>query len=350
MFRPAERGEVGVREDVESLDYDIDSSSIFEQDLQHQSAQFRRCQNAQRWAVCAAIGCTTGFVAFLIDVFTAQILQKKYAIAAAAMQYIPVGNDSGPFFAVMAAYVALSILCVAVAAVLVVFVEPVAGGSGIPEVKTYLQGVKVPRLLRTTTLLCKAVGVVFSVSSGLVVGKEGPMIHAGSIVAAGLSQGSSKSCGWRTTCLRRFRNDHDKRDFVSAGAAAGVAAAFGAPIGGVLFAMEEAASFWSQQLTWRTFFCALCSTFTLNLLLSCDPRFQPDKRLSAPFGQLSHPGLITFGKFPQPDPYSLPEMPVFLLIGVAGGLMGALFNRLNVRLTMWRSKHMVTQSTWPTSK
>ena len=349
MFRPAER-EGGVREDVESLDYDIDSSSIFEQDLQQQSAQYRRCQNAQRWVVCGAIGATTGFVAFLIDVFTAQILQGKYALAAAAMQYIPKRGDEGPFFAVMAAYVALSMLCVAVAAVLVVFVEPIAGGSGIPEVKTYLQGVKVPRLLRTTTLLCKAVGVVFSVSSGLVVGKEGPMIHAGSIVAAGLSQGSSKSCGWRTACLRRFRNDHDKRDFVSAGAAAGVAAAFGAPIGGVLFAMEEAASFWSQQLTWRTFFCALCSTFTLNLLLSCDPRFQPDKRLIAPLGVLSHPGLITFGKFgDQKDPYSLREMPVFLLIGVAGGLMGALFNRSNVRLTLWRAKHMVTESPWPAS-
>eukprot|EP00964_Phaeocystis_antarctica_P062224 scaffold37267_cov66-Phaeocystis_antarctica.AAC.6 len=243
----------------------------------------------------------------------------------------------------MAAYVALSVTFVAIAAALVVFIEPVAGGSGIPEVKTYLQGVKVPRLLRTTTLLCKTVGVLFSVGGGLVVGKEGPMIHAGAIVAAGLSQGSSKTCGWRTMWLRRFRNDHDKRDFVSAGAAAGVAAAFGAPIGGVLFAMEEAASFWSQQLTWRTFFCALCSTFTLNLLLSCDPRFQPDRKLSAPFGQLSHPGLITFGNFPQDDPYSLPELPVFLLIGVAGGLMGALFNRLNVRLTLWRSKHMASR-------
>ena len=332
-----------MREDIESLDYDIDSSSIFEQDLQQQSAQYRRCQNGQRWLVCAAIGCTTGAVAFLIDVITAQILQKKYAIAAAAMQYIPMSNDAGPFFAVMAAYVALSVTFVAIAAALVVFIEPVAGGSGIPEVKTYLQGVKVPRLLRTTTLLCKTVGVLFSVGGGLVVGKEGPMIHAGAIVAAGLSQGSSKTCGWRTMWLRRFRNDHDKRDFVSAGAAAGVAAAFGAPIGGVLFAMEEAASFWSQQLTWRTFFCALCSTFTLNLLLSCDPRFQPDRKLSAPFGQLSHPGLITFGNFPQDDPYSLPELPVFLLIGVAGGLMGALFNRLNVRLTLWRSKHMASR-------
>ncbi len=68
-----------------------------------------------------------------------------------------------------------------------------SGGSGIPQVKCYLNGVKVPRVVRIKTLVCKAVGVTLSVLGGLAVGKEGPMIHSGAVIAAGISQGKATS-------------------------------------------------------------------------------------------------------------------------------------------------------------
>ena len=241
-----------------------------------------------RWLTCMVIGCVTGVVAFLIDVFGAKLFSSKVVVAVAGGNYYGNAvnqsrNQTGvlpppepavlPTLAgALGVFAAVSMLYVGVAAVCTIYIEPISGGSGIPDVKTYLQGVKVPRLLRFSTLVCKSVGVMFSVAAGLMVGKEGPMIHCGAVIAAGVSQGSSKSCGLRTMWLKRFRNDHDKRDFVSAGAAAGVAAAFGAPIGGCLFAIEEAALYWSQNLTWRTFFCAMCSTLTLNVLLSAVAR------------------------------------------------------------------------------
>ena len=81
----------------------------------------------------------------------------------------------------------------------------------------------------------------------------------------------------------RFRNDKDKRDFVSGGAAAGVAAAFGSPVGGILFSLEEASSFWSIDLTWRAFLCSMLGTFFLNVWKLAEN------------SQGSFQGLISFG-------------------------------------------------------
>ena len=60
--------------------------------------------------------------------------------------------------------------------------------------KCFLNGLHIPRLVRFKTLVCKVVGLIFSVSSGLPIGKEGPMVHAGAIIAAGVSQVRSFIC------------------------------------------------------------------------------------------------------------------------------------------------------------
>ena len=77
---------------------------------------------------------------------------------------------------------AISVGYSALASFPVAFIEPAAGGSGIPEIKTILNGVALGRVLRLKTLACKVFSVVFSVSSGLPVGKEGPMVHSGASI------------------------------------------------------------------------------------------------------------------------------------------------------------------------
>lgn len=81
-------------------------------------------------------------------------------------------------------------------------------------------------------------------AGGLIVGKEGPLVHVGSCIASILGQGGSERYGLTCRWLRYLKNDRDRRDLVTCGAAAGVAAAFRAPVGGVLFALEEVTSWY----------------------------------------------------------------------------------------------------------
>ena len=105
-----------------------------------------------------------------------------------------------------------------------VFLEPLAAGSGIPEIKCFLNGLNIPRIVRVKSLIAKVIGIIFSCSAGLPLGKEGPMVHAGAVIAAGVSQGKANCWGLNTAFskFQDFRNDREKRDFVACGAAAGI--------------------------------------------------------------------------------------------------------------------------------
>lgn len=71
--------------------------------------------------------------------------------------------------------------------------QPLAAGSGIPELKTYLNGVHIRGLLQVRTFITKIVGVMFSISAGLIAGKEGPFVHGGGIVGGGLGGMGSRT-------------------------------------------------------------------------------------------------------------------------------------------------------------
>lgn len=61
-------------------------------------------------------------------------------------------------------------------------------------------------------------------------------------------------------------NDAKRREIMSASCAAGVSVAFGAPIGGVLFSLEEVSYYFPPKTMWRAFFCALVAATTVKLI------------------------------------------------------------------------------------
>eukprot|EP00731_Ephydatia_muelleri_P014734 Em0008g454a len=137
-----------------------------------------------RWVVVGMIGFLTGLVAFLLDFGMSALLRSKFSVFNQVLEsYLPQGTLIYPFLVLLA----FNILFTLVSAIVTV-IEPMSGGSGVPEIKCYLNGVKIPRVARVGTLFSKAIGVLFSVSAGFFVGQEGPMVYIGSVIGAGLPQ------------------------------------------------------------------------------------------------------------------------------------------------------------------
>ena len=232
----------------------------------------------------------------------------------------------------------ISVAFACAAACVVVFIQPAAASSGIPEVIAYLNGTHQRKIFNIHTLVAKFVSCVLAVGSGLPVGPEGPMIHMGAIIGRSVSQMQSATLGCALPLFSHFRNNKDARDCLTAGAAAGAASAFGAPVGGLLFALEEVASTWSQTLTWQIFFCAMSAATTTIVLSSAFGGFQYSGRL----GQLQAGGPRASIEFYIDDPIDLNVLLFVpsMLIGCTCGLLGALFTFLNLKVTRFRRRHI----------
>lgn len=148
---------------------------------------------------------------------------------------------------------------VAMSTLAVLFVKifaPYACGSGIPEIKCILSGFVIRGYLGKWTFIIKSVGLILSSASGLSLGKEGPMVHLACCIGNIFSYLFPKY----------GLNEAKKREILSASAAAGVSVAFGAPIGGVLFSLEEASYYFPLKTMWRSFFCALVAGIILRFV------------------------------------------------------------------------------------
>jgi chloride channel 3/4/5 len=292
----------------------------------YQQLLIQAWDGAQAWIVLLLVGFLTGAIAAVVGIgtdwftdlrfgmcrgrgfwITRNICCKDMSKSEACLNWVPWSDlwqhedliDRA--WTGYIAYVAISAMLAVFASWLCVAISPYAAGSGISEVKVVLGGFVIKRFLGGWTLVAKSMGLMLSVGSGMMVGKEGPFVHIGCCTANMVSRFFSKF----------HDNEARKRELYTAGAAAGVAVAFGAPVGGVLFSLEEVSSYFPPQTMWRSIFCAIVAAFTITRL---DP---------LPF----HRHVLFEVHFHHR--WQMLELIPFSLIGVIGGLLGAALVRAN---------------------
>jgi CIC family chloride channel protein len=201
----------------------------------------------------------------------------------------------------IAAAAGVAAVGVTLAYLLTRYVAPETAGSGVPEVEGALEGLRVVRWQRV--LPVKFVGGVLGLSSGLVAGREGPTIHIGASIGAFLAE--------------QLRLDKlDMHALLAAGAAAGLAAAFNAPLAAILFVVEETRK--QFRYTFRSYVAVIiasaASAFGMELV-----------------GGVAPP--IKFATAAVP----LALLPAFMVLGVVLGALGVLFNGILVAALDWRA-------------
>ena len=173
---------------------------------------------------------------------------------------------------------------------LFVYKEPYISGSGIPQVKGELMGKIKTNWLRV--LLLKFFGGIMAISSGLALGREGPSIQLGAMVGKGFSRLSG-------------RLKTEEKLLISAGAGAGLAAAFGAPLAGLVFVLEELRKDFDPKVLLSTMAASATAEYVASFVFGLDPVF----------------AVFAFSK------PTLQDYWMILILGVVLGVIGVLYNK-----------------------
>lgn len=300
----------------ESLNFDMMQAKVYKERRRD------KCGVCMEWFAYAFIGVCVGLITAIMSRTEAFIIHEKRLIT----DHI-IGGASSDLLRGWLFYSGISVFVVMIASYLTAFKAPGAAGSGNAELIAYLNGVNYPGLIGFGTLAVKIIGVTLAVIGGLCVGKEGPLAHIGANIGAAVAY-------FPFPRFEYLRNDKNKRELVAAGCSAGVSAAFGAPIGGALFAYElsKPNDFWKFSVLWKSFFA--CSTAVFSVAIFAHSLHgKPTMNVE--------PAELKFGGAPVESP-GIDSLPAALITGVICGLLGAFFVAVNTRMFHLRKKHIKT--------
>jgi CIC family chloride channel protein len=169
---------------------------------------------------------------------------------------------------------------------------PEAAGSGIPHLKSVIMGEAQLRWERV--LPVKFLAGIAGIGGGLAMGREGPTIQMGG--ATGLMV---------STWFRVKRGEGERKALISAGSAAGLAAAFNAPLAGLIFVLEELTGNLTPVVFVSSFLAAVAADVVCRVVTGETP---------------------VFALHGMPGP-SLHTLPLAAVIGLVAGLGGVIFNK-----------------------
>ncbi|XP_043228054.1 uncharacterized protein LOC122384578 [Amphibalanus amphitrite] len=195
------------------------------------------------WLFLFLLGSLMGLYSFGIDLFVSSMQRYRLAAFMAAQ---------GLAAQIITWFILTAGIAIIVALTLSWFI-PTAAGSGFPELKAYLQGVKMENAFSPFTCMGKLVFLPIILSSALPLGREGPMTHVAAIFALFITK------IFKDISVEELER-HTGNELVAAACTIGVAVTYGAPVGGVLFSIEATRTYFAVRNYWRGFFAAVCGT------------------------------------------------------------------------------------------